>query len=85
MLALIKDFSFLHSLTNLEWLNLYGSQTLPDLSFLDNMPNLKMFDFSMNIADGDLDRCMRIEKAVCHRVHRHYNLKNKELRKKITL
>ena len=39
----IKDFSVLKELKNLELLQLYGKNELPDLSFIRHMKNLKTF------------------------------------------
>lgn len=76
----IKDFSVLAELHHLEHLRLYGSNSLPDLSFLEKMPKLKTFTFTMNVLDGDLRRCMDIPYASC-RNRKHYNLKDSQLPK----
>ena len=75
----IRDFSCLRYLHNLEYLNLQGSQVLPDLEFLREMPNLKVFTFSMIVANADLTPCLSIPYAYCSRMKRHYNVKEKEL------
>lgn len=75
----IRDFSCLQDLQNLEYLNLQGSQVLPDLSFLRNMPNLKVFTFSMIVGNGDLTPCLNIPYVYCSRMKRHYNVKEKDL------
>lgn len=56
----IQDFSCLSELENLEYLELYGKNVLPDLSFLKMMKRLKMFSFDMEVQDGDLGLCMEI-------------------------
>lgn len=76
----IKDFSRLSSLANLEKLTLYGSNTLPDLSFLENMPHLRSFRFTVNVQDGDLTPCLRLKYAYCKN-RKHYNLKDSDLPK----
>lgn len=76
----LKDFSFLHSLPNLERMVLVGNQEIPDLSFLDNMPKLECLTFMMNALDGDLTRCLKIPYASCKN-RRHYNLKSDQLPK----
>ena len=78
----IRDFSVLAELHNLEHLRLYGSNSLPNLSFLQNMPKLKTFTFTMNVLDGDLNLCMNIPYASC-RNKKHYNLKDSDLPKVI--
>lgn len=76
----IKDFSWLYHLPNLENLVLFGSNTLPNLSFLDSMPNLKSFRFTMNVLDGDLGLCKNVPYVYC-RNRKHYNLKDEDLPK----
>ena len=75
----VRDFSCLHDLHNLECLHLDGSQVLPDLSFLRKMPKLRVFTFSMTVADGDLTPCLNIPYVYCSKIKRHYNLKDKDL------
>jgi len=76
----IGDFSVLAELHNLEHLRLYGSNSLPNLNFLRNMPKLKTFTFTMNILDGDLSLCLNVPYASC-RNKKHYNLKDSDLPK----
>lgn len=76
----IKDFSWLYHLPNLENLVLFGSNTLPNLGFLESMPNLKSFRFTMNVLDGDLGLCQNIPYVYCKN-RKHYNLKNEDLPK----
>ena len=76
----ISDWSVLSDLVNLEHLQLYGSNTLPDLSFLKKMPKLKTFTFTMNVADGNLSLCRNIPYASCKN-RKHFNLKDAELPK----
>lgn len=77
----IRDLSCLYDLVNLEHLELQGSNALPDLEFLRNMPKLKTFVFSMNVENGDLTPCLDVPYASCNRIKRHYNLKEKDLPK----
>lgn len=79
----IKDFSPLSQLHSLTHLRLYGSNTLPDLSFLSAMPRLRTFTFSMNVQDGDLRPCLKLSYASCQN-KKHYNLKDAQLPKTIT-
>lgn len=79
----IQDFSCLHKLKNLEYLDLHGSNVLPDLSFVKSMPKLKVLNFSMTVEDGDLTPCLDIPYATFSRGKRHYNLKDRDLPKKL--
>lgn len=79
--AKITDFSCLSSLSNLEHLSLYGSNKLPDLKFLKEMPKLKTFTFSMEVADGDLTPCLKIPYVSCSKNRKWYTLKDRDLPK----
>lgn len=78
----IKDFSVLKSLYNLEYLCLDGNNKLPNLDFLKNMKKLKVFTFTMNVDDGNLNNCMNIPFVYCKN-RKHYNLKDKQLPKNL--
>ncbi len=56
----IKDFTVLGELTNLELLELTGSNEVPNLDFLKKMKNLKTFIFNFNVKDGDLSNCLAL-------------------------
>lgn len=77
----IKDFSVLAELENLEFLELCGSNLLPNLHFLGSLKNLKTFIFDYNILDGDITPCLGISYVYCMRGRKHYNLKDKDLPK----
>lgn len=76
----ITDFSFLNRLHNLEYLELLGNNSLPNLNFLKGMKKLKVFNLSMNVLDGDLSLCLVIP-WVNVKNRRHYNFKDSELPK----
>lgn len=76
----ISDFTFLAALVNLEHLRLYGSNSLPSMAFLKEMPKLKTFTFTMNIEDGDLTLCKNIPYASCKN-RKHFNIKDAQLPK----
>ena len=76
----IKDFSSLESLSALKHLQLYVNNNLPNLSFLQNMPELKTFTFTMNVEDGDLNLCRNIPYVSCKN-RKHYCLKDEQLPK----
>lgn len=78
----IEDFSVLEQLDNLELLELTGSNTVPSLSFLDKMKNLKTFIFNINVQDGDLTPCLRLSYVYSARNRKQYNLRDTELPKK---
>lgn len=77
----ITDFSCLETLTNLEHLDLNGSNSLPDLKFLRTMKKLKTFTFSMNVLDNDLTPALDVPYASCSKAKKTYNLKDKDLPK----
>ena len=77
----ISDFTCLSELRNLEYLQLLGKNILPSLSFLNNLPCMKQFEFSMDVADGDLSPCLRIQYVRSHKDRKHYSHKNSELPK----
>ena len=74
----IRDFSVLKELHNLEFLILEGSNVLPNLSFLKEMPKLKVFHLTMNVEDGDLSLCEQLPYARVQN-RRHYSHKDSEL------
>lgn len=78
----ISDFTFLAALVNLEHLRLYGSNSLPSMEFLKEMPKLKTFTFTMNIEDGDLTLCKGIPYVSCKN-RKHFNIKDAQLPKRI--
>lgn len=77
----ITDFSVLEKLNNLEYLVIKGSNEIPDLSFLRGLPNVQLFDFDINVMDGDLSPCLALPYVRCRRSRRHYNLKDAQLPK----
>lgn len=79
----ICDFSVLNELHNLEFLILKGSNALQDLSFLNEMPRLKMFHLTMNVEDGNLNLCERLPYARIKN-RRHFSHKDSELPKNYT-
>ena len=78
----IKDFSVLSSMKSLRWLKLVGSNKLPDLEFLRELPNLEAFTFDMDVDNGDLRPCMQIPSVMLIRNRKHFNLKNDQLPRK---
>lgn len=79
----ITDFSVLYSLYNLTHLSLEGSNKLPSLDFLKSMPKLQMFIFSMAVESGDISPCLDVPYVDMLKGHKEYNLKNRELPKKV--
>lgn len=77
----IEDFSVLAELENLELLELSGSGSLPSLSFLKSMKNLKTFVFNMNVLDGDLYDCLNLSYVYSEKNRKHYNLNDVQLPK----
>lgn len=76
----IKDFSVLAQLHRLEKLRMIGNNTVPDLSFIRSMPNLKVFIFTMKVEDGNLDMCLPIP-YVSIQNRKHYNHKDEDFSK----
>ncbi len=79
----IRDFSVLNELHNLEFLILKGSNTIPNLSFLNYMPKLKNLHLTMDVEDGDLSLCKQLPYARIKN-RKHYSLKDNELQKNYT-
>ena len=77
----IQDFSCLSKLHKLEFLKLCGSNSLPSLSFIKELPNLKTFIFSMEVLDGDLSPCRSLSWAYSERNRKYYNLRDDDLPK----
>lgn len=77
----ITDFSTIGLLENLELLELSGSNSLPSVSFITQMPKLKTLILGMNVIDGDLTPCRRLSYVYCENHKRHYNMKPRDLPK----
>lgn len=77
----IEDYSVLHSLHNLELLEISGKVSIPSLNFVDKMPHLKTLIFSANVEDGDLSPCDHLAWAYSENNRRHYNRKDADLPK----
>ena len=83
MCGKIRDFSVLCELHNLEFLTLRGTNSLQNLSFLKEMPKLKNFHLTMNVADGNLSLCEKVPYVTIQN-RRHYSHKDKDLPKQFT-
>ena len=79
----IRDFSVLAELENLEYLILKGSNPIPNLIFLDDMPKLKYLHFTMNAESGDLSPCLRLNYARIQN-RKHYSHKDSDMPKAYT-
>ena len=77
----ITDFSVLETLKNLEALSIYGRNKIPSIQFINKLKHLDSFDFDINVLDGDLTPCLRLNAADCFVSRKHYNLKNDQLPK----
>ena len=78
----ITDFSPLSHLHKLESLRLVGSNVLPNLSFIRNMPHLRSLVFRMTVSDGDLSVCLPIP-YVSIQNKKHYSHKDKDFSKQL--
>ncbi len=76
----ITDFSALAHLPKLEQLYLLGSNHLPNLDFLKNMPKLKALKIFMTVDDGNLALCDGIP-WVMIKGKKHYNRKDRDFTK----
>jgi len=81
--ANIEDFSVLEKLENLELLDLSGSNSIPNIRFIEKMKRLKTFVFSVNVVDGDLSLCKNLKYVYSEKNRKHYNIKDDELPKGI--
>ena len=79
----IRDFSVLKELHNLEFLVLKGSNILPDLSFIKEMPKLRNLHLTMNVEDGNLSLCEQLPYARIKN-RKHFSHKDSELPKNYT-
>lgn len=77
----ISDFSVIEKLENLEFLALYGKNSIPDLKFLNKLKKLRSFGFDMEVINGDLTPCLNLARAYCGKNKKHYNLSNNDLPK----
>ncbi len=80
----IKDFSVLSELHNIQLLRLQGSNVLPNLDFIKNMPNLKFLVLKMNVSDGDLSRCENIPYVVITN-RKHFTHKSENFSKESSM
>lgn len=81
----IKDFSVLKELEYLEKLTIWGSNSIENLKFINNIKDLKLFDFDINVIDGDLTPCKNVSCVRSLINRRHYNLKDEDLPKNETI
>ena len=77
----IEDYSVLEKMENLQTLMIYGNHKISDIQFISKIKSLKRFRFSVNILDGDLSPCLKLEEATSMTNRKHYNLKDEELPK----
>lgn len=77
----ITDMSILPEFEQLQELFLLGSKPVPNLQFLRQMKNLKVFFFSVPVEDNDLTPCLNIPHVRCRQNRRGYNLKDEDLPK----
>ena len=78
------DLQTLPELPHLKYLELYGSQTVRDLGFLRNFPQLDRFLFDIRIAGGQLAPLLSLSHSVSLIDRAHYSLKDRELPKAST-
>ena len=78
----IRDYSVLSELKQLTRLSLCGRGAIPTLSFVEQLPNLKTLMLSVDVEDGDLSFCDRLEHVSIFPDRRHLNRKDEDLPKK---
>lgn len=74
----VRDFSVLSSLRELECLFLEGGNTIPNIDFVMELPNLKTLIINMEIESGNLIPCLHLSYVFCGKVKRYYNVKAKD-------
>ncbi len=75
----IKSFSSLSKLKNLKLLELSGSNKIPSLDFISDMPSLKTFVFDVFVENGDITPCLSMQYSSCLHKFSHYNLADRQL------
>lgn len=75
--ARIGDFSALSELHELESLSLIGTNAIPNLSFLSQMPNLKAFKCFMTVEDGKMGLLKKVP-WVMLKGKKHYDHKERD-------
>lgn len=78
----IKDYSVLAELRRITRLSISGSGKIPTLSFLDQLPELKWLYLGVDVEDGDLSYCDRLEDVSIYPNRRHFNRKDEDFPKK---
>ncbi len=77
----IQDYSVLASLSSLTRLSLIGTGSIPSLSFLPQLPNLRTLTLGVNVEDGDLSYCDGLQHVSFYPNRRHYNRKDEDFPK----
>lgn len=73
------DFAFISKLKSLKSLEMNNCGNIPNIMFLNDLPNLTRFVFiNTSVLDGNLTPCLRLEHAATLD-KRHYNIKNNQL------
>ena len=79
----VNFYEIAKKLINLRHLMYHSSKSLPDIGFIDFIPNLEEFRFvDTNILDGNLEPCLKLKKVGFNN-KRHYTHKAEEIRKAI--
>lgn len=74
----IRDYSVLGELKKLTRLSLVGAGKIPSLAFIDQLPELKTLTLTMDVEDGDLSYCDRLEHVSFYPNRRHFNRKDED-------
>ncbi len=77
----IVDFEVLRELSNLEYLEIVGNIAVKDMNFLNDMKQLKTLVFKVDVLNGDLSPCDRIDYVYLLQNRNHFNRKDHQLPK----
>ena len=81
----LDGYDVLGNLSNIKKLCTIKCSSIPTLSFINGMTELKMFDFyGTNIADGDLTPCLSLD-FVCFNNKKHHSHTLKELNPELVI
>lgn len=80
----MQDTSLLEELNRLEILKLFGNNKINNIDFIASLNNLRVAMIEYCIVDGDISKLLRMDYATVFVDRKHYNMKDKDLPKKLT-
>jgi hypothetical protein len=76
----LNGYHVFSSLKKIKKINLYDAGSINNLKFLNELPNLRYFNFSgTNVLDGDLNPCINVKDSVSFDNKKHYSHKEKDI------